>query len=110
MVSDAHRIGENDIAIVGMAAHLPGAPDIHAYWRNLRDGVSSIRRYTEDELREAGEDPGLLRHRDYVPFGAPLDAPLDITTHVSVACYSNRALADFLIPIVREEVERHLGC
>ena len=44
------------------------------------------------------------------PFGAPLDAPLDITTNVSVACYSNRALADFLIPIVREEVERHLGC
>lgn len=44
------------------------------------------------------------------PFGAPLDAPLDLTTNVSVACYSNRALADFLIPIVREEVERHLGC
>ena len=74
MVRDVQgQVGENDIAIIGMAAHLPGARDIHAYWRNLRDGVSSIRRYTEDELREAGEDPGLLRHRDYVPFGAPLD-------------------------------------
>ncbi len=66
-------IGENDIAIVGMAAHLPGAPDIHAYWRNLRDGVSSIRRLSEEELLDAGEDPGLMRHRDYVPFAAPLD-------------------------------------
>ncbi|ETA49713.2 polyketide synthase [Rhodobacteraceae bacterium PD-2] len=69
----AADIGENDIAIVGMAAHLPGAGDIGAYWRNLRDGVSSIRRLTEAELREAGEDPGLMRHRDYVPFAAPLD-------------------------------------
>ncbi|SMX32894.1 type I polyketide synthase [Maliponia aquimaris] len=73
MTDDAGRIGENDIAIVGMAAHLPGAADIAAYWRNLRDGVSSIRRLSEDELRAAGEDPGLMRHRDYVPFAAPLE-------------------------------------
>lgn len=43
------------------------------------------------------------------PFGAPLDAPLDVTTNVAFACYANRALADFLIPIVREEVTRVLG-
>ncbi|WP_425097877.1 type I polyketide synthase [Tropicibacter sp. S64] len=67
------QYGENDIAIVGMAAHLPGAADIAAYWRNLRDGVSSIRRLSEEELKAAGEDPGLMRHRDYVPFAAPLD-------------------------------------
>jgi acyl transferase domain-containing protein len=55
MTSDAHnQAGENDIAIVGMAAHLPGAADIDAYWRNLRDGVSSIRRLSEDELRDVG--------------------------------------------------------
>ena len=72
---ERHRtgVGETDIAIVGMAAHLPGAANIAAYRRNLRDGVSSIRRLTEDELREAGEDPGLMRHKNYVPFAAPLD-------------------------------------
>ncbi|ETX30429.1 type I polyketide synthase [Roseivivax isoporae] len=64
---------ENDIAIVGMAAHLPGAASIAAYWRNLRDGVSSIRRLTEDELIAAGESPGLIRHKNYVPYAAPLD-------------------------------------
>lgn len=42
------------------------------------------------------------------PLGAPLDAPLDLTTNVSFACYSSQALADFLAPIVREEIERHL--
>ncbi len=74
MTSDvSNSYGDSDIAIVGMAAHLPGAPDIHAYWRNLRDGVSSIRKLSDDALREAGEDPGLMRHRDYVPFAAPLD-------------------------------------
>jgi fructose-1,6-bisphosphatase/inositol monophosphatase family enzyme len=43
------------------------------------------------------------------PFGGPLDAPLDTTTNVAFACYSNRALADRLIPIVADEVRRHLG-
>ena len=43
------------------------------------------------------------------PFGAPLDAPLDVTTNVSFACYANRALADLLIPIVGDELRRVLG-
>ncbi len=62
-----------DIAIVGMAAHLPGAANIAEYWRNLRDGVSSIRPLSEEELRDSGESPGLIRHKNYVPFAAPLD-------------------------------------
>ncbi|KAA8607601.1 type I polyketide synthase [Salipiger aestuarii] len=70
---DQHEIGENDIAIVGMAAHLPGAGDILRYWENLRAGRSSFRKLTEDDLRAAGEDPGLMRHKNYVPFAAPLD-------------------------------------
>jgi len=43
------------------------------------------------------------------PFGEPLDAPLDITSNVSFACYANAELAKLLIPIVREEVTRLLG-
>ena len=68
-----HSVADADIAIVGMSAHLPGAASLAQYWRNLRDGVSSIRRLTDDELTEAGVPPGLLRHRDYVPFAARLD-------------------------------------
>ncbi|MEU6540877.1 beta-ketoacyl synthase N-terminal-like domain-containing protein [Streptomyces sp. NPDC047000] len=30
------------VAIVGMAVLFPGAPDLDAYWRNLRDGVDAI--------------------------------------------------------------------
>lgn len=43
------------------------------------------------------------------PFGAPIEAPLDTTTNVAFACYANQELAAQLIPIVREEVRRHLG-
>jgi hypothetical protein len=42
------------------------------------------------------------------PLGQPLDAPLDTTTNVAFACYANERLAAQLIPIVREEVQRHL--
>ena len=68
-----HLVAEGDIAIVGMSAHLPGASSLAEYWRNLRDGVSSIRRLSDEELAEAGVPPGLLRHRDYVPYAAVLD-------------------------------------
>ncbi|MFP7674732.1 SDR family NAD(P)-dependent oxidoreductase [Marivita sp. S0852] len=66
-------IADGDIAIVGMSAHLPGSSTLAAYWRNLRDGVSSIRKLSEEELLEAGVSPGLLRHKDYVPYAARLE-------------------------------------
>ncbi|HCQ64034.1 MAG TPA: polyketide synthase [Rhodobacteraceae bacterium] len=62
-----------DIAIVGMAAHLPGADGIAAYWDNLARGVESIRRYSRDELIAAGAAPHLVDRPDYVPAAAPLD-------------------------------------
>ncbi|MGY3438341.1 type I polyketide synthase [Marinovum sp. KMM 9879] len=68
---------ETDIAIVGMAARLPGAATIDAFWDNLRNGRSSIRRLSEEDLIAAGESPGLMRHRNYVPFAAPLDGFAD---------------------------------
>ncbi len=65
---------ENDIAIVGMAAHLPDAPDVSAYWQNLKAGRSAIRKLDEAALLAAGENPDRLRHRNYVPAAATLDA------------------------------------
>lgn len=65
---------ENDIAIVGMAAHLPDAPTVSAYWQNLRAGKSAIRKLDEVTLLAAGESPDRMRHRNYVPVAATLDA------------------------------------
>lgn len=69
----AAAVAETDIAIVGMAAHLPGAPSIAEYWDNLRNGIESIRQLTEAELLAHGEDPAKLRHPNYVPAAAVLD-------------------------------------
>lgn len=63
----------NDIAIVGMAAHLPGAANVSQYWANLRDGIESIRQLTEAELLAAGESPDVMRKRNYVRSAAVLD-------------------------------------
>ncbi|MEZ5714962.1 MAG: SDR family NAD(P)-dependent oxidoreductase [Paracoccaceae bacterium] len=70
---DNWQPGESDIAIVGMAAHLPGAASVADYWRNLRDGVESIRRLSGEELRAAGVPEAMIARPDYVPFAAPLD-------------------------------------
>ncbi len=72
-LGDPGDIGENDIAIIGMATHVPGASTIAQYWENLRNGVGSIRRLSEEELRAAGVSEALIARPDYVPFAAPLD-------------------------------------
>ncbi|MGP9788715.1 type I polyketide synthase [Roseinatronobacter sp. NSM] len=67
------HFSENDIAIIGMAAHLPGAGSVAEFWDNLRAGCSAIRRLSEGELLEAGESPAALRKPNYVPHAATLD-------------------------------------
>ncbi len=68
---------ETDIAIVGMAAHLPGAANIDQYWQNLRDGIRSIEMLSEDALLANGENRARLNHRNYVPAAAMLDGFAD---------------------------------
>ncbi|WP_170480116.1 type I polyketide synthase [Ruegeria arenilitoris] len=66
-------VRDGDIAIVGMAAHLPGAGSIETFWSNLRNGIESIREIDKQTLLDSGEAPHLLERPDYVPFAAPLD-------------------------------------
>ncbi|MEL6839587.1 MAG: polyketide synthase, partial [Pseudomonadota bacterium] len=65
-------IAETDIAIVGMAAHLPGSDTVQAYWDNLKNGIESIRHYSAEELLAGGEAAHRLNRPDYVPAAAPL--------------------------------------
>ena len=62
-----------DIAIIGMAGRFPGAPNIAAYWRNLRDGVESIATFSDEELRAASVDPAALDDAAYVRRRGALD-------------------------------------
>jgi len=54
------------IAIVGMAARLPGAPDVEAFWQNLCAGVDSITRFTPGQL-DPSIAPALRDDPAYVP-------------------------------------------
>jgi acyl transferase domain-containing protein len=59
----AEADGREQIAIIGMAGRFPGAVDVDQFWANLRNGVESIRAFTDAELSEAGADtsePGFV--------------------------------------------------
>ncbi|HZI20303.1 MAG TPA: condensation domain-containing protein [Pyrinomonadaceae bacterium] len=62
----------NDIAIVGMAGRFPKAPDLEAFWRNLRAGVEGIAFFADDEL-EVSLAPEELTDPAYVKAAGVLD-------------------------------------
>ncbi len=62
-----------DIAIVGMAGRFPGARNVEEFWSNVRDGVESVRFFTDKELLEAGLDAALLKDSNYVKAAPVLD-------------------------------------
>jgi amino acid adenylation domain-containing protein/non-ribosomal peptide synthase protein (TIGR01720 family) len=64
---------DSDIAVIGMAGRFPGARDTHEFWRNLRDGVESVVRLGDEELRASGIGPEVLRDPNYVKAGGVLD-------------------------------------
>jgi acyl transferase domain-containing protein/acyl carrier protein len=65
--------GSLGIAIIGMAARLPGAKDIAAFWENLCAGRETIHFFTDEELRQAGVTQAELEHPSYVKAAPILD-------------------------------------
>jgi acyl transferase domain-containing protein/surfactin synthase thioesterase subunit len=58
--------GSAGVAIVGIACRFPGAANHPAFWRNLCEGVESIRALSDEELLSAGVPDPLLRNSSYV--------------------------------------------
>ena len=58
-MSANQEINPNAVAIVGMAARLPGATTLEGFWRNLIAGVGTISTFRPDELEhcQAAGDP-----------------------------------------------------
>ncbi|TDP95213.1 SDR family NAD(P)-dependent oxidoreductase [Labedaea rhizosphaerae] len=61
------------IAIIGMAARVPGARDVRQFWRNLADGVESVRRFSREEQLAAGVPEHLVDDENFVPAAPVLD-------------------------------------
>jgi len=51
------------IAVIGMAGKFPGAPNLAAYWENLRNGVESITHFSAHELEVS---PAISQNPQYV--------------------------------------------
>ncbi|HEX8274264.1 MAG TPA: non-ribosomal peptide synthase/polyketide synthase [Longimicrobiaceae bacterium] len=62
-----------EIAVVGMAGRFPGARDLDEFWSNLRAGVRSIRRFSDEELKAAGVSRRDREAPGYVPAAGVLD-------------------------------------
>ena len=58
-----------EIAVVGLAGRFPGAPDVEAFWRNIREGVESVEHFTDAQLRAQGVPASLLEDANYVKAG-----------------------------------------
>jgi acyl transferase domain-containing protein len=59
---------ESAVAIIGASLRFPGANTLQEFWRNVRDGVESIRRFSDADLETpAPHDPA------FVPAGAAID-------------------------------------
>ena len=69
---DADDLGEA-VAVVGMAGRFPGAADLKAFWRNLRDGVESVTFFSREELEAEGVPRELLDDPRYVRASPLLD-------------------------------------
>ena len=62
-----------EIAIVGMAGRFPGADDVDAFWRNVRDGVEAVTPFDDRTLLERGVSQEALDDPAYVKSGVVLD-------------------------------------
>ena len=71
--STGHGLTGMEIAVIGMAGRFPGAKNLEAFWRNVRDGIESVSVLSEPELLAAGVDPELLRDPRYVRARAVLE-------------------------------------
>ncbi len=58
-----------------MVGRFPGARNLEEFWQNLRDGVDSVRFFTDEELRALGVSPALLDDPTYIKASAQ---PADI--------------------------------
>src|SRR3954471_10634105 len=59
-------MSQGDIAVIGMAGRVPGARTVEQFWKNVRDGVESIERLSDEELLKSGVSPAELSDPNYV--------------------------------------------
>ena len=63
----------NGIAVIGMACRFPGAGDIDIFWGNLKNGIESISKFSDQELEESGIARKIYSQPAYIKKGFIID-------------------------------------
>lgn len=72
ITTPAEEVADGAIAIIGLAARVPGAPDLDAFWDAICEGRNLIQRFDPDELEDA-VSPETRADPNYVPARSILD-------------------------------------
>lgn len=67
------KASSQDIAIIGFDVRFPDAPNADTFWQNLKDGVESLRPFSQEELQEAGSDDSIQKNSNFVNAGSTID-------------------------------------
>jgi len=60
------KVGQQGVAVIGMAGKFPGAKDLEQFWANLCNGVESLTFFTDEELIASGVSPEQINDPNYV--------------------------------------------
>lgn len=71
------NVPTESIAVVGMSARFPDAPDYASFWKNLSKGLISITNFTNEQLLDAGLCRESIENPAYVP-AKPLISNIDL--------------------------------
>ncbi|HEX2959910.1 MAG TPA: beta-ketoacyl synthase N-terminal-like domain-containing protein, partial [Chitinispirillaceae bacterium] len=63
----------NAVAIIGMSGRFPGAPDLDTFWKNLCEGVESVKQFSREELLEAGVPQERIDNPHYIKSAPIID-------------------------------------
>ena len=74
-IEQLKRSEDNRIAVVGMAARVPGAESVNEYWQLLRSGQSGIRDVSLNDLAKSGISPEVYEDKKYVRRAATFLGP-----------------------------------
>lgn len=61
------------IAVIGIAGRFPKSPTIADFWRNIRNGVECLTRFSDEQLAAAGVPEQVRRQPGYVPVSGKIE-------------------------------------
>ncbi|MFC7546917.1 SDR family NAD(P)-dependent oxidoreductase [Plantactinospora sp. GCM10030261] len=101
------------VAVIGMAARVPGATDVEGFWRNLLDGVESVSRFDREEQLARGAASADLDDPSWVSAAPVLDKMDHFDTELFGMTEQEARLADPQHRLLLETVHAALenaGC